>query len=110
MVHPRGEVVLVRIPFHQTGGSKIRPAVVVLDSGDDDLVAAVVTSRARKSDLDLELVDWRMARLNVASTVRLHEIAVLAKTNIAEVLGHLSATDSKRCDEVLCRTFCSETP
>ena len=41
------DVVLSRLPFHQTGGSKIRPAVVLLDVGDDDFLMAPVTSRMR---------------------------------------------------------------
>lgn len=37
-----GEVVLIRIDYHQASGGKIRPAVVLLESGDDDFVAAHV--------------------------------------------------------------------
>lgn len=35
-----GEVVLIRIDFHQASGGKVRPAVVLLDAGDDDFVGA----------------------------------------------------------------------
>ena len=35
-----GEIVLIRIDFHQTPGGKFRPAVVLLDSADDDFAAA----------------------------------------------------------------------
>ena len=45
-MHPIGEVVLIRIGFHQGPGGKVQPAIIVLDSGDDDVVAAPVTSRA----------------------------------------------------------------
>ena len=55
----RGEVVLIDVPFHQRPGSKIRPAIVLLDSDDDDLVAAPVTSRQQRDDFDLQLMDWR---------------------------------------------------
>ena len=47
------ELVLIRMQFHQTPGSKIRPALVLLDKGDDDFVAAPVTSQARLSEYDL---------------------------------------------------------
>ena len=50
-----GEVVLIRIDFHQTPGGKLRPAVVLLDSADDDFVAAPITSRLRISDLDIPI-------------------------------------------------------
>jgi hypothetical protein len=49
MLRP-GDVVLIRIGFHQTPGGKLRPAVVRLDSGDDDFVAAPITSLLRTSD------------------------------------------------------------
>src|ERR1017187_2066152 len=32
------EIVLIRIDYHQTSGGKVRPAAVLLDSGDDDFV------------------------------------------------------------------------
>jgi hypothetical protein len=37
-----GEVVLIRIDFHQTPGGKLRPALVLLDLEDDDFVAAPI--------------------------------------------------------------------
>ena len=56
-----GEVVLIRIDFHQTPGGKLRPAVVLLDSGDDDFVGAPVTSRLRVSDFDVPIQQSREA-------------------------------------------------
>ncbi|MGA2772454.1 MAG: hypothetical protein ABSG26_16700 [Bryobacteraceae bacterium] len=44
-----GEVVLIRIEFHQTSGAKLRPAVILLDSADEDFVAAPITSHLRVS-------------------------------------------------------------
>ena len=77
-----GEVVLIRMQFHQTTGVKIRPAVVLLDTGDDDFVAAPITSQLRHTDYDLFLEDWRAAGLNVASCVRVHKLSVLPKADI----------------------------
>lgn len=65
-----GEIVLIRMQFHQTTGVKVRPALVLLDTGDDDFVAATITSQLRRSDYDLTIKDWRAAGLNVASYVR----------------------------------------
>ena len=66
-----GELVLIRVQFLQGAGGKIRPALIVLDTGDDDFVAAPVTSQSRNSEFDLAIENWRFAGLNVASTVRL---------------------------------------
>ena len=47
-----GDVVLIRMEFHQAVGGKVRPAVVLLDAGDADFVAAPITSQARNSEFD----------------------------------------------------------
>ncbi len=64
---------LIRMQFHQAPGSKVRPALVLLDTGDDDFVAAPITSQPRLSDYDLAIETWRAAGLNVASSVRIHK-------------------------------------
>ncbi|MBI1786119.1 MAG: type II toxin-antitoxin system PemK/MazF family toxin [Acidobacteria bacterium] len=70
-----GELVLIRMQFHQAPGSKVRPALVLLDTGDDDFVAAPITSQPRLSEYDLTIKDWRAAGLNVVSSVRVHKLA-----------------------------------
>ena|SRR5215467_14515195 len=101
-----GEVVLIRMQFHQTPGSKVRPALVFLDTGDDDFVAAPITSQSRQSEYDLAIEDWRTAGLNVASSVRVHKLTVLAKTEIVRSLGAVSDADRVSLVALLCRTFC----
>src|SRR5260370_19218898 len=88
-----GEVVLIRIEFHQTSGGKLRPAVVLLDSGDDDFVGAPITSRPRVSDFDVSIHQWREAGLNTASTIRVHKLTVLAKDEIVCRVGELTGAD-----------------
>ena len=100
-----GELVLVRIDFHQRPGGKVRPAVVLLDTGDDDFVAAPVTSQQRHSDFDLAIRRWQEAGLNVASTIRVHKLTVLAKDDIVRRLGELAATDREALREILQLTF-----
>jgi mRNA interferase MazF len=100
-----GEIVLIRIDFHNTPGGKLRPAAVLLDSGDDDFVAAPVTSRSRASDFDVPIQQWREAGLNTASTIRVHKLTVLAKDEIIRRLGELAVVDRTALAEVLRRAF-----
>jgi|SRR5579862_8983438 len=81
-----GEVVLIRIEFHQTVGGKIRPAVALLDTGDDDFVAAPITSHPPRSDFDLSIRQWQQAGLNVPSTIRTHKLTVLSKDEMCAAL------------------------
>ncbi|MGB7758913.1 MAG: type II toxin-antitoxin system PemK/MazF family toxin [Bryobacteraceae bacterium] len=100
-----GEVVLIRIDFHQTPGGKLRPAVVLLDSGDDDFVAAPITSHPRISAYDFPIQQWREAGLNTPSTIRVHKLTVLAKDEIVRRVGDLAGADRDAVSEVLHRAF-----
>src|SRR6266849_5803076 len=99
-----GEVVLLRMEFHQTAGGKVRPAVVLLDAGDDDFVAAPVTSRPRLSEYDLPIQEWKLAGLNVPSCVRVHKLTVLTKSGVVRQLGSLSKSDCDALVQILART------
>jgi mRNA interferase MazF len=100
-----GDVVLLRMEYHQEAGAKVRPAVVLLDSGDDDLVAAPRTSQVRQSSFDLPIHDWKAAGLNVPSFVRVHNLTVLAKAEVVRRLGTLATTDRAALIQILSRAF-----
>jgi mRNA interferase MazF len=104
-----GDVVLIEVHFHQRQGSKVRPAIVVLDSGDEDFVAAPITSRPKMAEFDLAIEDWRSAGLNVASTIRLHKVAVLSKASIRRMIGRLAEADLGSVHSRLCRAFCADS-
>ena len=101
----RGDVVLLRIDFHQSAGGKVRPAIVLLDAGDDDFVAAPVTSRARSSPFEIAIREWSAAGLNVPSTIRVHKLTVLAKRDVVRRLGRLAEPDCTALSETLRRVF-----
>ena len=100
-----GDIVLIRIEFHQRPGGKLRPAVVLLDSADEDFVAAPITSRARVTDFDVPIREWREAGLNIPSTIRADKLTVLAKGEIVRRLGELGLSDQTALREVLRRAF-----
>lgn len=105
-----GDVVLSRLPFHQSDGSKIRPAVVVLDVGDDDFMMAPVTSRLRHSSHEYLIQDWSAAGLVIPSSVRLDKITVLAKDAIIRSLGKLNRVDREGFASLLSNVFCISPP
>lgn len=105
MVLRPGEVVLIRIDFHQAAGGKVRPAIALLDSGDDDFVAAPVTSHPPRSGFDIAIRGWQEAGLNVASTIRVHELTVLAKDEIVRRLGELTSDDRTALSGMLRTVF-----
>ncbi len=105
-----GDVVLIRMQFHQTTGAKVRPAVVLLDTGDDDFVAAPITSQCRYVSYDLGLGDWKVAGLNAVSYVRVHKLTVLSKADIVRNLGRLSPSDGESLQAICAVRFVLELP
>ncbi len=90
-----GELLLLDFPFTATGASKPRPALVILDNGDADVLLARVTTQAHSSSFDVPIVNWQQAGLLAPSIVRLHKLATLAKSRIHRRLGALDPTDRK---------------
>jgi mRNA interferase MazF len=88
-----GDIVLVRFPYTDSSNDKIRPSLVLLDTGDDDIVLARVTSKKPYIAHDIRLQDWKAAHLPSASTIRLHKINTIVKTRIIDTLGQLSEAD-----------------
>ena len=89
-----GNVVLV--VFSQTNGNKKqRPALVILDTGDEDIMLAPITTTERKSKGDYRIKSWQQSGLLLDSWVRLAKISCLGKKDIYRQLGVLSTGDKK---------------
>ncbi len=96
-----GDVVLLRFPFSDTVGMKRRPALVLLDPNDDDIVVARVTGQLSSGVHDVQLEEWQQAGLLVPSVVRLDKVATLRRDIIEQRLGRLAAGDWLRVCQAL---------
>lgn len=67
---------------------------MLLDTGDDDLLVARVTSAPAVGKFDVRLQDWQDVGLLLPSTVR-HKLATLEKRLVTRTLGTLSAADKE---------------
>ena len=88
-----GEIVLLSFPFADAMGARRRPALVLLDTGDADIVVARVTSQTARGPFDVELIEWQQAGLLLPSIVRVHKVATLEKRLVERRLGTLTAND-----------------
>jgi len=52
-----GEIVLLSFPFADATREKRRPALVLLDIGDEDIVVGRVTSQVAQGSFDIELAE-----------------------------------------------------
>ena len=92
-VYEFGDVVITAFPFVSGGTGKQRPASVLIDTGDADVILAVITSKPHRSAFDVKLLGWQQARLLFPSTVRVHKVLTKEKTTIVGVLGKSTAGD-----------------
>ena len=90
-----GEIVLVIFP-QSDGQKKKRPALVILDTGDDDIVLAPITTKERKNRGDYKVKNWQESGLLLESWVRLAKIACIEKNDIERILGKMIIFDKKK--------------
>ncbi len=92
-VYEFGDIVLVDFPHSGSEQAKRRPAVVILDIADADVLLAPITTRERTGAGDIKIQDWRDAGLLRESWARLAKVASLEKRIVARRLGRLSGAD-----------------
>lgn len=100
-----GDLVLVAFPLVGGGPARVRPALVLLDTGDADVLLARVTSQAHATPFDVAIADWQGAGLLGPSTVRLHKLATIEKTLIQRQVGSLQPADRASVAAVLNQAF-----
>ncbi len=88
-----GEVLLLALPFADVTTLKLRPVLVILDTGDEDIVVARVTSQITRTVFDVEIVEWEQAGLLRLSVVRLHKVNTIEKRLVNRRLGILTPSD-----------------
>jgi mRNA interferase MazF len=96
---------LISFPFTSASGSKLRPALVVLDTGDADVLAARITTQPYRTSWDVPVTDWRGAGLLAPSIVRLDKLATIEKRFVQRPLGVIQANDRANVAAVLSKMF-----
>lgn len=96
-----GEIVLLSFPFADTSEVRRRPALVLLDTGDADIIVARVTSQLARGPFDVELAEWRKAGLLLPSVARADKVATLEKRLVERRLGVLTSDDWARVQAII---------
>ena len=107
MDYQGGEMVLLSFPFTDTSGARRRPALVLLDTGDEDMVVARITSQTLRTTFEVEIMEWQQVGLLLPSVVRLDKVATPEKNLVERRLGRLSTNDWTRVRAVVQRLWTS---
>ena len=89
-----GDVVTLVDPV--VGSGMPRPALVLADTGDDDIVVARITTHLPRDSFDVSVNDWPQASLDRPSVVRPHKLATIKKSRVNRNIGILSNSDLGR--------------
>ena len=84
-----GSIVLLRFPFTDSVGYKRRPALVLKDCEDGDVLVCRITSKIYNSRYDIYLNDWLKFGLKLPSVVRVHKMATLETDMIETIMGQI---------------------
>jgi len=85
-----GSVVLLKFPFSDGVGYKRRPALVLKDFEDGDVLVCRITSKIYNSKYDIYLDDWVQYGLKLPSIVRVHKLATMEKDMIETIMGQIN--------------------
>jgi mRNA interferase MazF len=97
--YSKNEIILVRYPFSNLSGAKVRPAAVVnAPHVSQDIVIVPLTSKV--SPLlsgEFVLADWKAAGLNVPSAVK-RGLYTVHQSLVIKSVGKLSAADASNLE------------
>jgi len=105
MEFKKGEIVLVKFPFTDLSGSKLRPALILYDSGSDVIVAFISSVIREKGENEVKVLKSEINGLKVDSIIRVDKIATLSKGLIAGKIGELESEYINKVDELLKNMF-----
>ncbi|MGZ8219467.1 type II toxin-antitoxin system PemK/MazF family toxin [Methylomagnum sp.] len=97
-----GNIILVRYPFTDLSGFKIRPAVIIgaKHPSSDVFLVPLTSQTASLMPGEFVLNDWQSAGLNVKSAVK-RGIFTMEENLVIKQVGRISLSDSARLNASL---------
>lgn len=102
---PKGDIVLITFPFTDLSGTKLRPAVILIDSPDDITVCFITTQIQWKETNDLVVSPSDSNGLRSPSLIRINKIATLNRALAKGLLGNLDQTEIEALNLSLKQAF-----
>src|SRR5690554_6811272 len=90
-----GDIVLLKFPFTDGKSFKKRPALIINDYDDGDIIVCRITSQIYDTTNDHYLDNWNDAGLKLPSVIRVHKIATLDKSPVELRIGKLDKISKK---------------
>ncbi len=96
-----GDLVLLSFPYSDQSTFKKRPALVICDLNDEDVILCRITSHLYNSEFDVLIHKWKEAGLLLPSVVRVHKMATIDKDLIDFKIGNLYESEKEEVHIIL---------
>jgi mRNA interferase MazF len=91
-----GDIVLLKFPFSDSKTFKRRPALIINDLDDGDIIVCRITSQIYQTKYDILIKDWKKSGLKLPSVIRIHKIATLEKDMVDVTMGQIDIATKDR--------------
>jgi mRNA interferase MazF len=98
-----GEIVLLKFPFTDGKTFKRRPALIINDFNDGDIIVCRVTSQIYKTKNNIYIENWEKSGLRLPSVIRVHKLATLEKDMVEMVMGKIGDSTKNQIKDIISR-------
>jgi mRNA interferase MazF len=84
-----GDIVLLKFPFSDTLNFKKRPALIINEFNDGDIIVCRITSQQYNTPYDLYVENWDKVGLKLPSVIRIHKLATMEKDMVDKKIGRI---------------------
>ena len=96
-----GDIVLLKFPFTDGKTYKRRPALIINDFNDGDVIVCRVTSQIYNTQNDIFIDNWENCGLKLPSVIRVHKLATLDKDIVENVMGKIDNSAKEKVKLIL---------
>ncbi len=99
------DIILLEFPHADLQHSSKRPAIVLYDSGDRDVLVARITTQGYSTEADYKILKWKESGLLAESYIRLGKQATIEKQYVIKNLGKTGSSEVENIKTILRKMF-----
>jgi mRNA interferase MazF len=96
-----GDIVLLKFPFTDGKNYKRRPALIINDFDDGDIIVCRITSQIYNTPFDVSIDRWKESGLKLPSVIRVHKFATLEKDLVEATIGKIDDPTKAKIKTIL---------
>jgi mRNA interferase MazF len=96
-----GDIVLLKFPFTDGKSFKKRPALIINDFDDGDIIVCRITSQINETPFDVFIENFEKSGLKLPSVIRVHKLATLDKDIVEATMGQIDDSIKVKIQKII---------